>query len=119
SVPATEPFAVAQNSLDGHAVEDDEMAELIDRLVARFGTDRVLRLAARDSHDPDRAAHLVPALGSAPEQVAWRQAEADEPPARPLHVFDPPQPIEAIAEVPDGPPMSFLWRRCRHDVARA
>ncbi|WP_216072549.1 hypothetical protein, partial [Acinetobacter nosocomialis] len=51
SVPATEPFAVAQNSLDGHAVEDDEMAELIDRLVARFGTDRVLRLAARDSHD--------------------------------------------------------------------
>ncbi|MBN8940734.1 MAG: DNA polymerase Y family protein [Rhizobiales bacterium] len=119
SVPATEPFAVAQNSLDGHAVEDDEMAELIDRLVARFGTDRVLRFAARDSHDPDRAAHLVPALGAAAEQVAWRQAEADEPPARPLHVFDPPQPIEAIAEVPDGPPMSFLWRRCRHDVTRA
>ncbi|WP_342778666.1 DNA polymerase Y family protein [Phreatobacter stygius] len=124
SVPVTEPFAVAQTSLDGHAVEDDELAELVDRLVARFGADRVLRFAARDSHDPDRAAHLVPAVrpvrsGADAEDAPWRPVEPDEPPARPLHVFDPPQPVEAIAEVPDGPPLSFLWRRCRHHVTRA
>ena len=28
-------------------------------------------------------------------------------------LFDPPQPIEVIAEVPDGPPRRFRWRRQR------
>src|SRR5690606_4025598 len=42
-----------------------------------------------------------------------------EPPLRPLHLFDPPQPIEAIgAEVPDGPPVRFRWRRALHEVRR-
>ena len=30
-----------------------------------------------------------------------------------------PEPIEAIAEVPDGPPVRFNWRRVMHDVAHA
>lgn len=120
AVPATEPFAIAQASLDGRQVEADELAGLVDRLIARFGADRVLRFAARDSHDPERAAGLVSAGGAAEAgEAAWPQAEPAEPPARPLHVFDPPQPVEVIAEVPDGPPVSFLWRRCRHDVARS
>ena len=33
-------------------------------------------------------------------------------------MFDPPQPIEAIAEVPDGPPLRFRWRSTLHDVVR-
>ena len=28
-----------------------------------------------------------------------------------------PEPIEALAEVPDGPPLRFRWRRVLHDVA--
>ena len=35
---------------------------------------------------------------------------------RPLHLFDPPHRIEVIAEVPDGPPRRFKWRRAMHDV---
>jgi len=27
--------------------------------------------------------------------------------------------VEAIAEVPDGPPVRFRWRRLTHEVARA
>jgi len=38
-------------------------------------------------------------------------------PARPLRLFARPEPIEAIAEVPDGPPLRFRWRRVLHDVA--
>jgi protein ImuB len=34
-------------------------------------------------------------------------------------MLHPPQPIEAFAEVPDGPPLRFRWRRVLHDVARA
>jgi protein ImuB len=34
-------------------------------------------------------------------------------------MFHPPQPIEAMAEVPDGPPRRFRWRKMLHDVASA
>ena len=38
-------------------------------------------------------------------------------PARPLRLFTRPEPIEALAEVPDGPPLRFRWRRVLHNVA--
>ena len=40
-------------------------------------------------------------------------------PARPIRLFERPEPIEAIAEVPDGPPVRFRWRRVLHEVAHA
>jgi protein ImuB len=30
-----------------------------------------------------------------------------------------PEPIEALAEVPDGPPLRFRWRRALHEVIAA
>ena len=38
-------------------------------------------------------------------------------PARPLRLFARPEPIEALAEAPDGPPRRFRWRQVLHDVA--
>jgi protein ImuB len=38
-------------------------------------------------------------------------------PIRPLRLLERPEPIEAIAEVPDGPPLRFKWRRATHDIA--
>ena len=40
-------------------------------------------------------------------------------PTRPIRLFARPEPVEALAEVPDGPPVQFTWRRMRHVVARA
>ena len=31
-------------------------------------------------------------------------------------MFDPPQPIEVLAEVPDGPPHRFRWQNRLHQV---
>ena len=39
--------------------------------------------------------------------------------ARPLRLFARPEPVEAVAEVPDGPPARFRWRRALYRVARA
>ena len=39
-------------------------------------------------------------------------------PARPVRLFERPEPVDAIAEVPDGPPVKFRWRRVAHDVIR-
>jgi protein ImuB len=60
-----------------------------------------------------------PALGRRPGG-GWR-SRPDEgeqgAPARPLRLFARPEPIDALAEVPDGPPIRFRWRRVLHDVA--
>ena len=39
--------------------------------------------------------------------------------SRPLRLFARPEPVEAVAEVPDGPPARFRWRRVLYHVARA
>lgn len=118
AAPRAEPLAHLQPDLDGAAVEEDEAADLIDRLVARFGAERVSRLAPVDTHVPERSAREVSALAGEPAGE-WPAQAPGEPPLRPLRLFDPPQPVEAIAELPDGPPARFRWRRVVHDVARA
>jgi protein ImuB len=40
-------------------------------------------------------------------------------PARPVRLFGRPEPVDAVAEVPDGPPARFRWRRVLHEVAMA
>ena len=124
SVLASEPFAIIQPDLDGRTLEDEEVSALIDRLGARLGADAVLRFAALDSHVPERAARSVPAMsgpaaGSRTAGPGWQPAAPAGPPARPIHLFDPPQPVETLAEVPDGPPVRFRWRRVEHRVAFA
>jgi protein ImuB len=55
-----------------------------------------------------------------PVSFAFPEAEADTlAPARPVRLFARPERIEVIAEVPDGPPLRFRWRRVLHEVAAA
>jgi protein ImuB len=113
----TAPLASVQPGLDRRAVEADEVADLADRLSTRFGAERVLRFVARDTHNPDRAARLVPVLQEAGETPPWPALGEGEPPLRPPLVFDPPQPVMIVlAEVPDGPPRAFRWRRTEHRI---
>lgn len=82
-------------------------ASLSDTLVARLGDEAIFSVAGRDSHLPERA--QTRRAGSA------ISARAD----RPLFLLARPEPIEALAEIPDGPPRSFRWRRLSFRVARA
>ena len=118
SVPRFEPLAPLQLPLEGGTIAEGELAQLLDRLSTRLGRNRVRRLAPRDSHIPEQAAFAFPAIeGGA--SINWPEPEAGEPPLRPTHLFDPPQPIEVIAGVPDGPPQRFRWRREMHEVTLA
>ena len=95
-----------------------DAACLVDRLANRLGADRVMRLEPRASHIPERAEAARPALhaAAAPER-------ADTPPkcmaSRPSFLLSAPEPIAVIAEVPEGPPARFTWRRVERRVARA
>src|SRR6266700_1807682 len=53
------------------------------------------------------------------KRSGWGEQDQDSlGPPRPLRLFERPEPIDVIAEVPDSPPVKFRWRRVAHDVAR-
>lgn len=116
-VPVTEPLGAQQLQLDGGAVADAELAALLDRLSTRLGRHRVRRFRAGDSHIPEQAAFELAVAETLPP-CSWPVPEPGEPPLRPLHLFEPPQRIEVLAEVPDGPPRRFRWRAVQHEVTR-
>jgi protein ImuB len=118
----TERCAPAQTGLAApdHAAE---LAHLVDRLGARFGLRRVTRLVPQDTHIPEFAVAAMPAhMGAlAYPPPANRRGEQQESlaPARPIRLMTRPEPVEAMAEVPDGPPVRFRWRQVLHEVAHA
>ncbi len=119
---AVERKAEDQVSLDDHLNAESDLADLIDRLGARLGLRRVTRLALQDRHDPDFAVISVPAasrlrLPKSPGREVAAEAERLALPSRPLRLLLHPELIEAIASVPDGPPLRFRWRRVLHEVA--
>jgi protein ImuB len=117
---AAEPLAPSQVQLDrAHEAERARaLADLIDRLSARLGARAVTRRTLVEAHLPEQAEAAAPAtLGEARMRGEGISTVAGGAPARPLRLFVRPEPIEAVAEVPDGPPLRFRWRRVLHNVA--
>jgi protein ImuB len=117
-----QPLPALQVDLGGNEAAAD-IDPLIDRLSARLGSHRVTRMIAQDAHLPELAALRVPAQSSVAAQNGWEafrafRVAADLAP-RPPRLLAKPEPIEAIAAVPDGPPVRFRWRRVFYSVARA
>jgi protein ImuB len=99
---------------------DRDIKFLIDNLSARFGAHRVTRFQAQDTHIPEAAAVAVPAQHADPDKFPWQRLRLpEEAPRRPLRLFAKPEPIDVLAEVPDGPPLRFKWRRVCHSVTQA
>jgi protein ImuB len=113
-VPRADALAPAQTAarLTETDREEPDIAPLIDRLTNRLGAERVYRIAPVESDVPERSVRRAPAR----EKVSggWRVGLS-----RPVRLLDPPQPVEAMALLPDHPPMAFTWRRIRHRVRRA
>jgi protein ImuB len=117
------------------AVADDTgrlVSRLADRLAARFGREQVLTVATADTHLPEMADVLVARSNGARSNGARSNGaspriEKSVPataqlspfevafegmgPLRPLRLFEPPEPVEIMAAVPDGPPLRLRWRR--------
>jgi protein ImuB len=120
TVPTTAPFAERQADL-GEERRDGEggLALFVDRVCARLGRAAIRRPVAVASHLPERAiafSSYAEALAAAPV------ADTDIPPMaeRPLRLLPRPEPVEVtMAEVPDGPPRDFRWRRAHYRIDRA
>ncbi|MDH3664231.1 MAG: hypothetical protein OEU92_30170 [Alphaproteobacteria bacterium] len=66
---------------------------------------------------PAARSQLATALARSPEEA--EQPALLETPPRPLRLLRQPEPIEAIAPLPDEPPVLFRWRRQLHKVIGA
>jgi protein ImuB len=117
----TEIVVQQQRDLDAHVHDQDELSALIDRITARIGGKRVVVHLPQDTHIPERAVLAAPAQHHlvAAAQAVWPARAVGEPPLRPLRLFERPEQINVIAQVPDGPPARFVWRRATHAVIRA
>ena len=92
------------------------LSALADRINARLGEGRVTITLPDARHPPDAAEREVPFAGKVPEALS---PPADLLGLRPVRMLARPERIEAVAEVPDGPPLRFVWRRVTRRVARA
>lgn len=122
SAAVTTPFVQKQTDLSGQvADQEEELSLLADRIRARLGAGAILVPALAESHVPERASCFVPFE----EGALVRPKKMPQPhglPAakvRPVRLLQKPEPVEASAEVPEGPPLSFRWRRALYRVARA
>jgi protein ImuB len=119
AISLAEPLLPNQPGLTEDNRVDEAIGTLIDRISVRIGATSVCRLTPQNSHIPERTQYMRPAhdaSGTAP----WDQHKSlTEPPDRPLLLLDPPQLLETIAEVPDGPPRRFRWRGTLHRIARS
>jgi protein ImuB len=80
-----------------------------------------LLTSAQAPPTPNPSPPLARARGGrgAPAPSAWSDMQDTLAPPRPLKLLVRPEPIEAVAEVPDGPPVRFRWRHVLHEVAVA
>lgn len=105
------------STFPGHAAEPEAgLDALIDRLGSRLTLARVQRLDPNASHLPERAVVARPAAhgGAHP---AWDDFTPG--PERPLLMLPAAEPADVIAEIPDGPPKRFRWRKTVYEAARA
>lgn len=90
-----------------------DISDLVDVLINRVGAARLYRIAPVPSDVPERAEQRIAPL--APDSglswpVLW---------PRPSRLMATPERIEAVAMLPDHPPISFTWRGVRRRVRRA
>lgn len=115
-----QPFKAAADDLMQGVGGEEAFAVLADRLSARLGAGAVKRLVpVSETRLPELAVRAEPFAAS-------RSAWAEEPPAvddgtplRPLTLFARPQPIEVTAEIPEGAPQQFRWRRLNRRIVAA
>ncbi|WP_342635342.1 DUF6504 family protein, partial [Aquibium carbonis] len=103
----------------GVAADDEGLALFADRICARLGRAAIRRPLLRESHLPERAVALAPFADAPPPSASSPPPARPEERERPIRLLRRPELVEASAEVPDGPPFSFRWRRTLYRVARA
>ena len=112
-----EKISPRQAALDKRCEQGDAgVAELADRLSNRLGGENVVQMTLQESHIPERAIVTSPATARTRPlpDAPWRTApplNRPLPRPRPLRLLPRPEVVEAVAPIPDDPPVMFRWRK--------
>lgn len=121
----TEVINHQQINLNGkkESGSEAEFKALIDRYGNRLGFNNVGKFLPIESHIPERSERLIPISENKGKPQNWRaflnNLQGGCHLGRPILLLPRPEPINAIAEVPDGPPVHFEWRRLKYRIIRA
>ncbi len=124
SIVRADQFIQDQHDLVATSQNDGDSSYLIDRLSARLGANQVQVFDVADTHIPERrfsfsnaihAQAAQPALQLTSQPLARGEGQVI---TRPLVLFERPERVDAIAEVPEGPPIRFRWRKAHYEVVR-
>ncbi|MEM5516251.1 DNA polymerase Y family protein [Henriciella sp. AS95] len=109
--------SAAALSGDLAASDTDEVAlsALADRINAKLGAGTVSIHQPAESHIPEQSERREAFDGALAEAPQPNQKAGP----RPLRLLARPERVTVMAEVPDGPPLRFIWRRVARSVVRA
>jgi protein ImuB len=94
-------------------LEDISLAELIDRLVNKIGTNHIHRYLPDEHHWPERSIKKASSLLE-PLTTPWNTCTQ-----RPIRLLTVPERIDVTAPIPDYPPMLFRYQGKLHTIKKA
>ncbi|WP_083773127.1 Y-family DNA polymerase [Hirschia baltica] len=95
--------------------DEEAFIRLADRLAVRLGEKAVQMPIFHESHVPERSESFSQFATHLMEARSLSRAMGP----RPLRMFEMPEHVEVMAEVPDGPPARLIWRRVMRKIVRA
>ena len=113
--PVVEDISAIQKQMWNNAavLSDHRIAELLDRLSGRIGSENIYRYFPDEHYWPERSVKKVHSL----QQKMTAPWMLGRP--RPLYLLPSPQPIQVAAPVPDYPPMMFRYKNILHTIVKA
>lgn len=97
----------------GGGLEDEHLAELLDRISNKVGAASIHRYLPQEYHWPERSIKQAKTLQDK-RMTTWR---TDMP--RPSLLLPKPEQIEVTAPIPDYPPMLFIYKNKVHNIKKA
>lgn len=101
--------------------QEANVAALTDRLSNKLGNKNVVRLSLKESYIPERAVIELPAVTNKnPDTTGtWKPLLSSFDRPRPLRLLPRPEQVEAVAPIPDSPPVMFRWRKKLFKIERS
>ncbi|HVV65163.1 MAG TPA: DNA polymerase Y family protein [Rhizomicrobium sp.] len=100
------------------ATAKKEIRFLIDRLAARFGSQRILAFEPVDTHIPECAFAAIPAQYARESKAEWKKIrQPGEAPRRPLRLFSKPEQASLLRSIPGSSAFHMRWRRAQRVIA--
>jgi len=111
---------MADADFDANLNAKREIRFLVDRLAARFGTQRILAFQPNDTHIPECAFAAVPAQYAQDTKIEWQKIRRPgEAPPRPLRLLAKTEPMSLLYAVPGSNAPHMRWRRAQRTVTNA